>query len=103
VPLLVDFDERLIDPVGVISYLTLGPATLVEFRSIALDPSKDRRMINHHPTLLHQLFHIPIAESVAQIPPHGTEHDVGLKVAPFEEQGRSWPIFSNLGKQWTDP
>ncbi len=47
--------------------------------------AKHGRMINHHPAFLHQLFHIPIAQSIAQIPVHPAEDDVRLKMTPFEE------------------
>jgi hypothetical protein len=42
-------------------------------------------MINLHAAFPQEFFDIAIAQGVAQIPPHGTEDDVGLKVAPFKE------------------
>ena len=49
--------------------------------------SKYGRMIDGDASFPHELFDIAIAQGVAQIPPHGTEDDVGLKVAPFEWSG----------------
>jgi hypothetical protein len=48
-------------------------------------------------TFPQEFFDIAIAQGVAQTPPHGTENDVGLKVAPFTEgeiaHGRSPVIW----------
>jgi hypothetical protein len=40
-------------------------------------------MIDPHATFPSECFDIAIAQGVAQIPPYGTEDDVGLEVAPF--------------------
>jgi VanZ like family len=60
---------------------------LIEFWSVVLDPTKHRRMIDPHAAFAHKLFHIAVAQRVAQIPPHSTEDAVSLQVAPFEEGG----------------
>jgi hypothetical protein len=84
VPLLLDLDIGLIHAVGVIGRFELWPAAFVELRSIPLDPMKYRRMINRDPAFPQEFFHVARAQRIAEIPPHGAEDDVGLKVAPFE-------------------
>jgi hypothetical protein len=41
-------------------------------------------MIDPHATFPQEFFDIAIAQCGQQIPPHGTEDHVGLKVAPFK-------------------
>jgi hypothetical protein len=40
-------------------------------------------MIAPQATFPQEFFDIAVAQGVAQTPPHSTENDVGLKVAPF--------------------
>jgi hypothetical protein len=79
-----DPDIGLINTVGIIGEAQVWSTLLVKFRGIALDPAKHGRMIDGAASFPQEFFHITIAQGVAQIPPHGTEDDVGLKVAPFK-------------------
>jgi len=69
-----------------------------------LDPAIHGRLIDQHATFPQEFFDIAIAQGLAQIPPHGTEADVGLNVAPFHSgeiaHGRSPVIW---GPRRTEP
>jgi hypothetical protein len=41
-------------------------------------------MINGYPALLHEFFHLPVAQGIGQIPPHARQDNVSHKVGPFE-------------------
>jgi two-component system NtrC family sensor kinase len=43
-------------------------------------------MINRHPALPHELFHIPIAQGIPQIPTHTQQDDLTFKVAPSKKE-----------------
>jgi hypothetical protein len=49
-----------------------------------LHPTKDRCMINRHPTFPHELFHIPIAQSIAKVPTDAEQNHFTFKMLPFE-------------------
>jgi hypothetical protein len=44
-------------------------------------------MIDGDPALLHQFFDIPVAEGIAERPPHAADNDLTSKVTPYEERG----------------
>jgi hypothetical protein len=87
VPVLFDLDVGFIHAIGIVRDFELRPTPLVQLRRIALDPAKHRGVVDPHAAFPHELFHVAVAQGLAQIPPHGTEDDVSFKVAPFE-QGR---------------
>jgi hypothetical protein len=85
VPLLLDFDVGFIHAIGIVRDFELRPTPLVQLWRVALDPAKHRGVVDLHTPFLQELFHIAIAQRVAQVPAHGSEDDVGFKVAPFEQ------------------
>jgi hypothetical protein len=44
-------------------------------------------MVDSEASLGHDLFQIPIAEAVAQIPAHAQQNDLALEMAPLEGAG----------------
>jgi hypothetical protein len=93
VPLLFNFDVRCIDAGRIVGRTQKGLAPSVQIWRIALDPAKHRGMVDPLTAFPHELFHVAVAQRVAQIPSHGTEDHVGLKVAPFEQGGE--PSMTN--------
>jgi hypothetical protein len=65
--------------------LQLSANSLIQFRSVTLHPSPDRRWINREVPLAHYLRQIAIAERVAQVPAN-TEHDNLIRKMPSSEQ-----------------
>jgi hypothetical protein len=51
-----------------------------------LAPAKHRGVVDPHTAFPQKLFHVMVAQRLVQIPPHGAEDTVGLKVAPFEQR-----------------
>jgi hypothetical protein len=68
VPLLLDLDIGLIDAVGVVRLFQQWPAAPLQFRGIALDPTKHGRIIDGDAAFPQEFFHITIAQGVAQVP-----------------------------------
>jgi len=66
--------------------------TLVQDRSVSQDPASNCGMIDPQTTLYHHLFHIPITERVAKIPPYA-QHDHPILKVPSLEYRR--PVSSH--------
>src|SRR5262249_23118561 len=81
------FDIGFIDTVGVIRRSQVRAIPFLQFRSIALDPSIDCRMIDREVALLHHFFEVAITDGIAQIPANAQENNLGLIVTPLEETG----------------
>ena len=83
-PLLFDLDIGLVDAEGIVRRFQPRPAPLLQFGGIALDPTKDRGMIDGHTAVVQQFFDIAIAQGIAEILADGTENDLGFKMARLE-------------------
>jgi len=84
-PAASDFDVGLIDASGPPSWASKAVPAFLEFGSIALDLTHDRRVRQGEPAFGHHLDEITKAELVAQIPPHTEDDDLPIEVAAFEE------------------
>jgi len=60
-PLLPDFDVRLIDAVGSSSQLQVRAGAFIDLGRIRLNPSPDRDMIHRESALTHHLFKVAVA------------------------------------------
>jgi hypothetical protein len=89
VPLLLNPDIPLIHTVQVIGRPQIRRMPPVQLRRIALDPTKHRGVVDPYPALPQKLFHVVVAQRLAQMPLHGAKDDVALKVAPFEQEDHS--------------
>ena len=61
ISLLLDLNVCLIDTVRVVRRVQPRPASFLQFGRIALDPTKDRRVIDGHTAVMHLFFDIAIA------------------------------------------
>ena len=57
---------------------------LFQLGTVFHDPALDGRMIDRHPTLLHEFFDMPIAQRIRHIPAHAHENDLLRKMGPLE-------------------
>src|SRR6266487_6091117 len=62
----------------------MRPASLLQFRSIALHPAIDRGVIDVQTPLPHHLFEIAVAERISKVPAYTEQNDVGFVMTPFE-------------------
>jgi hypothetical protein len=60
-------------------------AALLQFRSVALHPPEDCRVIDLQTPFPHDFFEISVTECRAQIPAHTQQNDLCLEVTPFEQ------------------
>src|ERR1017187_10325016 len=58
---------------------------LVQFGAVTLNPAPDGGVIRLQTTLGEQLFDIAQRERVAQIPAHGAQNQLGLRLPPLED------------------
>src|SRR4051812_1680813 len=57
---------------------------LLDLRSVLLDPSENRRVVDRDAALAHHLLKVAIAHPVASVPAHCPEYDLALEVASLE-------------------
>jgi hypothetical protein len=84
---------RFIDAVGIIRRFQSWPTPLLQLGGVPLDPPEDSSMVHRQPTLLHELFHIPIAQGIAEVPTDAEQNHVTFKMPPFEW---GWGAHRNL-------
>ena len=60
-----DFDVGFIDAIGVVRESQVRTNSFPQFRSIGLNPSVDRRMIDREAAFIHHFFEVAITEDVA--------------------------------------
>jgi hypothetical protein len=89
IPLLLDLDVGLIDPVRIVSGCEIWPAAFIKLRCVALDPAEHRRMIDVEAALQQEFFYVTVAQGIPEIPSHPTYNDLRSKVAPFKQRGGS--------------
>jgi hypothetical protein len=78
-----ELDLGLISTVGVMGAVQGRPTPRVQRWRIALDPTAHGGVVDPHPTVPQQFFHVTIAQGIPQRPPHRAQDDVGFKVPPF--------------------
>jgi hypothetical protein len=83
-PRLVDLDVRLIHAGRIVGRTPRRSTAFVQLWRIALDPSEYRGVVDPPTAFPQKRFHVAVAQRVAQIPPHGAEDGVGVKMAPCE-------------------
>jgi hypothetical protein len=64
-PLTFDFDVGLINAVGVVRWSQVRMNSLLQLRSIRLNPAVNRRVIEREAALPHHFFEVAITEGVA--------------------------------------
>ena len=94
-PTALDTNVGLIDAPGPVGWLEMTAQPLLQFRSIALDPAPDCRVVRLHAAFAEQLFDIAERERVPQVPAHGAKDQLGLGLPPLEDR-RSDCLFHDL-------
>ena len=85
----------LIDAPGPVGWLEMTAQPLLQFRTVALDPAPDCRVVCLQAALAEQLFDIAERERVPQVPAHGAKNQLGLGLSPLEDR-RSDCLFHDL-------
>ena len=91
-PRAFHFDIGFIDAVGVIRRSQVRTTPFLQFRSISLDPSVDRRLIDCEVALLHHFFEVAITDGIAQIPANAQENNLRLVVTPVPTENSVRPL-----------
>ncbi len=76
--------------------------TLIELRTVSLDPSVHGGVVNSQAAFLGQLFYILVTEGVSALPMYTVQDDCGEKRRPFE-QGRLGHEVDSLEAQVSYP
>ncbi len=87
-PTTFDTNIGLIDAPGPVGWFEMTAQPLLEFRTIALDPASDCRVIFLQAALAEPLFDITERERVPEVPAHGAKNQLGLGLSPLEDR---WP------------
>src|SRR3712207_5657443 len=59
--------------------------SLLDFRRIALNPTKDGRWVDLDTALLHHFGEIAVADAVLAVPAHAQQDDLNWKAAALEQ------------------
>src|SRR6202140_5445781 len=76
---------RLIDAPGFVGRLEMPAQPLLQFGTVTLNPTPDRRVIRFQTALGEQFFDIAERERVAKIPAHGTKNQLRRRLPPLED------------------
>src|SRR4029434_1791207 len=78
--------------------------SLVQLGPLLHYPALDGRVVDWHPALRHQFFHMPRAQGIRHIPAHAHENNILWKMGPLEAHGHrlSPSVFtlSHKGKSY---
>ena len=91
-PTPLDTNVGLIDTPGPIGWLEMTAQPLLQFRTVALDPAPDCRVVRLQAAFAEQLCDIAERERVPQVPAHGAKNQRGLGLSPLEDR-RSDRLF----------
>src|SRR5271169_4136437 len=75
----------LIDTPGFVGRLEMTAQPLLQFGTVTLNPSPDRRVIGLQTALGEQLFDIAERQRVPKIPAHGTKNQLRRRLPPLED------------------
>jgi site-specific DNA recombinase len=83
-PLTFDLNIRLIHP-PTDPHRALAPVKgFFQQGTVFHDPTLEGRVVDRHPALFHEFFHMPIAQGIRDIPPDPHQNDVLGKMGPLE-------------------
>src|SRR5664279_4343217 len=84
-PTALHSNIRLIDTPGFVRRLEMTAQPLLQFGTVTLNPTPDRRVIHLQTALGEQLFDIAQRQRVPQIPAHGTKNQLRRRLPPLED------------------
>ena len=84
VPLAFDLDVGLIHPPAKPDWAFAAVERRFQLGAVLQDPAIDRRVVDGHPTFLHQLFDMAVAPRIGHVPPHTDQDNVLREMGPFE-------------------
>ena len=88
-PTALHANVRLIDTPGLVSRLEVTAQPLIQFGTITLNPTPDRRVICLQTALGKQLFHIAKRQRVPKIPAHSAKNQLWCRLPPLEDRWSS--------------
>src|SRR6266478_6314234 len=77
---------RFVDPPGAVGWFQLPPASLVQFRCVALHPAPNGGVVSRETSFQEQFLDVPIRKREPQIPTDCANNDLGFEVPPFEQR-----------------
>src|SRR5258707_10550460 len=77
---------------GAFGGLQLTPASIVQFRCVALHPAPNGGVVSRETSFQEQFLDVPIRKREPQIPTDRANNDLGFEVPPFEQR---WPRFDH--------
>src|SRR5450830_611433 len=84
-PTALHSNIRLIDTPGFVGRLEMTAQPLLQFGTVTLNPTPDRRVIRLQTAFGEQLFDIAERERVPKIPAHGTKNQLRRRLPPLED------------------
>ena len=90
-PATLDTNVGLIDTPGLIDWPEMTAQPRLQFRTVALDPAPDCRVVCLQAALAEQLFDIAERERVPKVPAHGAKNQLGLGLSPLEDRRSDLP------------
>src|ERR1035437_2052492 len=84
-PTALHSNIRLIDTPGFVGRLEMTAQPLLQFGTVTLNPTPDRRVIRLQSALGEQLFDIAQRDRVPKIPAHGTKNQLRRRLPPLED------------------
>ena len=85
-PTVRDTNVGLIDAPGLIGRLEMTAQQLLQFRTVALDPALDCRVVRLQAAFAEQFFDIAERERVPQVPAHGAKNQLAFGLSPLEDR-----------------
>src|SRR5208282_1863055 len=84
-PTALHSNIRLIHTPGFVRRLEMTAQPLLQFGTVTLNPTPDRRVIGLQTALGEQLFDIAERQRVPKIPAHGTKNQLRRRLPPLED------------------
>src|ERR1700722_17408023 len=73
-----------VHPPGAVAHSQMRADSLFKLRSVGLDPSEDRRVVDLDSAVEEHEFQITVADRKHQVPSHGPKDHLGCELAPLE-------------------
>jgi hypothetical protein len=97
---LFHFYIRLIDAPRVVGHLEMWSAARLQFGCEVLHSAIDHGVIDMQSPFEHHLLQVSIAKRTPEVPPDAEQHNLGLKVTPFEWGGGIHEIDSSHSSEY---
>ena len=82
-PTALDTNAGLINTPGLMGWLEMTAQPLLQFGTVALDPTPDCRVVRLQAALAEPLFNIAQPERVPKVSAHSAKNQLGLRLSPL--------------------